>query len=102
VHLPACGVVPADDPSSWRNRRIAQTVEDQSQTAAIQPNRRREVMSSAQVRPVSSTLAAGPMRESASFAAHLKTIERKVPLHSRYENFGSSAQFVGDIDVKSA
>src|SRR5450755_2611970 len=44
-------------------------------------------MSSAQVRPVSATPAAGPIRESASFAAHLKTLERKIPLHSRYENF---------------
>src|SRR6202521_5417930 len=44
-------------------------------------------MSSAQVRLASSTLAAGPVRESASFAAHLKTIERTIPLHSRYENF---------------
>src|ERR1700720_1799654 len=44
-------------------------------------------MSSAQVKLASSTLAAGPIRESASFAAHLKTIERKIPLHSRYENF---------------
>src|SRR6266700_10082 len=44
-------------------------------------------MSSAQVKPTSSTLAAGSIRESASFAAHLKTIERKIPLHSRYENF---------------
>src|SRR6202790_1630661 len=42
---------------------------------------------SAQVKPTSSTLAAGPIRESASFAAHLKTIARKIPLHSRYENF---------------
>src|ERR1700681_4079236 len=44
-------------------------------------------MSSAQVKPTSSTLAAGPIRESASFAAHLKTIERKIPLRSRYENY---------------
>src|SRR6202051_4666380 len=44
-------------------------------------------MSSAQVKPVNSTLAAGPIRESASFAAHLKTLERKIPLRSRYENF---------------
>src|SRR5450631_223384 len=44
-------------------------------------------MSSAQVRPMSSTLAAGPIRASDSFAAHLKTIERKIPLRSRYENF---------------
>ena len=44
-------------------------------------------MCSAQVKPTSSTLAAGPIRESASFAAHLKTLERKIPLRSRYENF---------------
>src|ERR1700736_5259117 len=44
-------------------------------------------MCSAQVKPASSTLAAGPIRESASFAAHLKTLERKIPLRSRYENF---------------
>src|SRR5450755_2380186 len=44
-------------------------------------------MSSAQVRPASSTPAAGPIRESASFAAHLKTLERKIPLRARYENF---------------
>src|SRR6202795_4478087 len=44
-------------------------------------------MSSAQVRPMSSTLAAGPIRASASFAAHLKTLERKIPLLARYENF---------------
>src|ERR1700720_3069183 len=44
-------------------------------------------MSSAQVKLASSTLAAGPIRESASFAAHLKTLERKIPLRSRYENF---------------
>ena len=42
---------------------------------------------SAQVKPTSSTLAADPMRESASFTAHLKTIERKIPLRSRYGNF---------------
>ena len=44
-------------------------------------------MSSAQVRPIASTLDDNPMRQSASFAAHLKTIERKIPLRSRYENF---------------
>src|SRR6202021_3112488 len=44
-------------------------------------------MSSAQVMLVSSTPAPGPTRESASFAAHLKTLERKIPLRSRYENF---------------
>src|SRR6202041_4203408 len=44
-------------------------------------------MCSAQVKPTSSTLAAGPILESASFAPHLKTLERKIPLRSRYENF---------------
>ena len=44
-------------------------------------------MCSAQVRLASSTLPASPIRESASFTAHLKTIERKIPLRSRYENF---------------
>src|SRR6202049_3376800 len=44
-------------------------------------------MSSAQVRPMSATFTAGPIRASASFAAHLETIERKIPLRSRYENF---------------
>src|ERR1700680_57331 len=44
-------------------------------------------MSSAQVRPMSSTPAVGSIHESASSAAHLKTIARKIPLHSRYENF---------------
>ena len=44
-------------------------------------------MSSAQVRPISSTLDDTPIRQSASFAAHLKTIERKIPLRARYENF---------------
>src|ERR1700675_2946110 len=44
-------------------------------------------MSSAQVRPISSTLSADPIRASTSFAAHLKTLERKIPLRSRYENF---------------
>src|ERR1700738_3121026 len=44
-------------------------------------------MCSAQVRLARSTLAATPIRESASFTAHLKTVERKIPLRSRYENF---------------
>src|SRR6202521_6339174 len=44
-------------------------------------------MSSAQVRLASSTACGGPIHESASFAAQLKTIEWKIPLHSRYENF---------------
>src|SRR5450755_3217656 len=44
-------------------------------------------MSSAQVRPASSTPAAGPIRESTSFATHLRTLERKIALRARYENF---------------
>src|ERR1700726_2406484 len=44
-------------------------------------------MSAAQVRPLNSTPAPGSIRESASFAVHLKTVERKIPLRSRYENF---------------
>ena len=43
-------------------------------------------MNSAQVQPVSST-APGTISESVAFAAHLQTIARKIPLHSRYENF---------------
>ena len=42
---------------------------------------------SAQVRPTSSAQDSGPIKESTSFAAHLKTIERKIPLRARYENF---------------
>ncbi len=42
---------------------------------------------SAQVRPTSSAQDSGPIKESSSFAAHLKTIERKIPLRARYENF---------------
>ena len=42
---------------------------------------------SAQVRPTSSAQDSGPIKESSSFAAHLKTIERKLPLRARYENF---------------
>jgi aldehyde dehydrogenase len=42
----------------------------------------------AQVRPSSSTAPApGSLCESASFAAHLKTLAQKIPLHARYENF---------------
>jgi aldehyde dehydrogenase len=40
---------------------------------------------SAQIRPSSAD--SGTISESGSFAAHLKTIERKIPLHARYENF---------------
>jgi hypothetical protein len=29
----------------------------------------------------------GAMKLSASFASHLKTLDRKIPLRSRYENF---------------
>src|SRR6202162_158515 len=44
-------------------------------------------MMSAQVRPTSPAQDSGPIKESSSFAAHLKTIERKIPLRARYENF---------------
>ena len=43
-------------------------------------------MSSAQVRP-STESGADSIRESSSFAAHLKTLEHTIPLRSRYENF---------------
>jgi hypothetical protein len=43
-------------------------------------------MNSALVRPAGDG-SSGDMRESASFTAHLKTLERKVPLRGRYENF---------------
>jgi hypothetical protein len=42
---------------------------------------------SAQIRPSGSPADGGPIAESGSFAAHLKTIERKIPLRGRYENF---------------
>jgi hypothetical protein len=42
---------------------------------------------SAQIRPTSSAQDSGSINESSSFAAHLKTIERKIPLRARYENF---------------
>jgi aldehyde dehydrogenase len=42
---------------------------------------------SAQIRPSDSSAAGGPIVESGSFAAHLKTLERKIPLRGRYENF---------------
>ncbi len=44
-------------------------------------------MSSAQVRPVSVVESPGALHESGSFAAHLKTLQRTIPLRSRYENF---------------
>jgi aldehyde dehydrogenase len=43
--------------------------------------------SSAQARPTMSPPAAGSMIQSASFTAHLKTVEKKLPLRGRYENF---------------
>src|SRR5579863_5468691 len=43
--------------------------------------------SSALHRDTSSATAADPMNQSASFAAHLKSLERTIPLHGRYENF---------------
>jgi aldehyde dehydrogenase len=42
-------------------------------------------MSSAQVRPVGA--ANGALHESASFASHLKGLERTIPLKGRYDNF---------------
>src|SRR5579862_1315401 len=44
-------------------------------------------MSSAQVRPASVEAPTGPLNESQSFAAHIKTLERKIPLRKRYGNF---------------
>jgi aldehyde dehydrogenase len=45
-------------------------------------------MSSAQVRPIEgSTAHSGTIAESGSFAAHMKTLERKLPLRAKYENF---------------
>jgi aldehyde dehydrogenase len=44
-------------------------------------------VSSAELRQPSGQGTAGPIHESGSFAAHLKTLERKIPLRSRYENF---------------
>jgi hypothetical protein len=44
--------------------------------------------SSAQARqPESPSAAASSIHESGSFVAHLKAIERKIPLRARYENF---------------
>jgi aldehyde dehydrogenase len=42
---------------------------------------------SAQIRPSDSSAAGGSIAESGSFAAHLKTLERKIPLRGRYDNF---------------
>jgi aldehyde dehydrogenase len=43
---------------------------------------------SANLRPTSDDAAAvGSMHQSASFAEHLKTLERKIPLRARYENY---------------
>src|SRR5271168_3695372 len=44
-------------------------------------------MCAAQVRPMSSTPAANSIRESSSFASHMKTLELKIPLRAKYENF---------------
>ncbi len=41
---------------------------------------------SAQARVIDST-ATGPFNQSASFSAHLKRLQRTLPLRSRYENF---------------
>src|ERR1700678_1580708 len=44
-------------------------------------------MSSAQVRPIEGSTASGAIAESGSFASHMKTLERKIPLRAKYENF---------------
>jgi aldehyde dehydrogenase len=45
-------------------------------------------MSSAQVRPIEgSTANSGTIAESGSFASHIKTLERKIPLRAKYGNF---------------
>jgi len=44
-------------------------------------------MSSAQVRPSGVAGSGGALHESASFAAHLRTLERKMALRGQYENF---------------
>ncbi len=44
-------------------------------------------MSSAQVRASSEEKGNGAIHESGSFAAHLKGLERTIPLRGRYENF---------------
>jgi aldehyde dehydrogenase len=43
--------------------------------------------SAALPRETTSATAAGAMNQSASFAAHLKSLERTIALHGRYENF---------------
>src|ERR1700722_1414894 len=44
-------------------------------------------ISSALPRETIGRMAAGAMHQSTSFAAHLKTLERTIPLRARYENF---------------
>jgi aldehyde dehydrogenase len=44
-------------------------------------------MCAALVQPAGNSANGAGMRESASFAAHLQTLERKLPLRARYENF---------------
>ena len=44
-------------------------------------------MSSVLARPAGEQKSDAGINESSSFAAHLKTIERKIPLRARYENF---------------
>jgi len=43
--------------------------------------------SAALPRETTGATAAGPMNRSGSFAAHLKSLARTIPLHGRYENF---------------
>jgi aldehyde dehydrogenase len=62
--------------------------------AAAQPARLDRTPQEMSMSPTSSAQArqpndqsAGPIRESGTFAAHMKTIEKKLALRSRYENF---------------
>ena len=54
--------------------------------SASRPHFQETNLMSAQVRPSSQSNGA-PIHESGSFAAHLKTLERKIPLRARYGNF---------------
>ncbi len=53
-------------------------------------------MSSAQVRPTNVATSSGSMQESVSFAAHLTTLARTIPLRGRYENF-IGGRWVGPV-----
>src|SRR5579859_6388761 len=68
------------------SRRMAGTAGHCLRCVFIKSTHRRGSMS-AQIRPSDSSASGGPIVESGSFAAHLKTLERKIPLRGRYENF---------------